>query len=191
MFVGHLRVRQVHLISHATSRVLFHGRTALTAATMPTRQHWRMLLLLLSACTQYLSCIQAVAVQLLDGLIDRNLPERLPTPVIFDHDAGIDDFITLMLLLSQPQHVKLLVSPAKLHSSIRVVACHCVTAGSTREYTAHLGHISNESGNKQRSWFQQAAPTLTHQLPGVFAKQTIVESCRVSHCCLGVCQPHY
>lgn len=34
---------------------------------------------------------------------------RLPTRVILDHDAGIDDFITLMLLLSQPERVQLLV----------------------------------------------------------------------------------
>jgi hypothetical protein len=34
----------------------------------------------------------------------------LPARVIFDHDGGVDDFITLMLLLSQPSKVEVLVS---------------------------------------------------------------------------------
>jgi hypothetical protein len=34
----------------------------------------------------------------------------LPARVIFDHDGGVDDFITLMMLLSQPSKVEVLVS---------------------------------------------------------------------------------
>lgn len=34
----------------------------------------------------------------------------MPARVIFDHDGGVDDFITLMLLLSQPSKVEVLVS---------------------------------------------------------------------------------
>lgn len=41
----------------------------------------------------------------------------LPTRVIFDHDAGVDDFITLMLLLSQPSKVEVLVSRHELRKT--------------------------------------------------------------------------
>lgn len=37
----------------------------------------------------------------------------LPTRVIFDHDGGVDDFITLMLLLSQPSKVEVVVSSSR------------------------------------------------------------------------------
>lgn len=33
----------------------------------------------------------------------------LPVRVILDHDGGVDDFITMMLLLAQPQKVDVLV----------------------------------------------------------------------------------
>jgi hypothetical protein len=36
--------------------------------------------------------------------------DSLPARVVFDHDGGVDDFITLMLLLSQPNKVEVLVS---------------------------------------------------------------------------------
>lgn len=51
-----------------------------------------------------------------------------PTRVIFDHDAGIDDFITLMLLLSQPDRVELLVRLSALVTDLAhaVVLLHLV-----------------------------------------------------------------
>eukprot|EP00878_Enallax_costatus_P012698 GHUV01013262.1.p1 GENE.GHUV01013262.1~~GHUV01013262.1.p1 ORF type:complete len:194 (+),score=37.94 GHUV01013262.1:213-794(+) len=76
---------------------------------MLTGWRWYLLLVAIAAYAHRGHRAQAVAVQQLDKLIDyTNTGSRLPTPVIFDHDAGIDDFITLMLLLSQPERVKLL-----------------------------------------------------------------------------------
>lgn len=49
-----------------------------------------------------------------------------PTRVIFDHDAGIDDFITLMLLLSQPNQVELLVRLPALVTDLAHAVDSCI-----------------------------------------------------------------